>query len=146
MSDVIELLARGIAIGIGGAALMDAWALVARIAFNVQGLDYALLGRWIGHFPHGRFVHQRIGAAEPIRGERILGWAAHYAIGITFAMPLLAVWGSTGRGRHRRGRPYSSGWSHAGSPPLAKVTGSSARAYTWPAHASVPTANRVALA
>ena len=93
MSDVIELLARGIAIGIGGAALMDAWAVVARIAFNVQGLDYALLGRWIGHFPHGRFVHQRIATAEPIRGERILGWAAHYAIGIAFAMPLLAVWG-----------------------------------------------------
>ncbi len=93
MSDVIELLARGIAIGIGGAALMDAWALVARIAFNVRGLDYALLGRWIGHFARRRFVHDRIAAADAIPSERPLGWAVHYAIGIAFAMPLLAIWG-----------------------------------------------------
>ena len=72
---------------------MDAWAVLARVAFNVQGLDYALLGRWIGHFPQGRFVHERIAAADPIPGERPLGWAVHYAIGIAFAMPLLAIWG-----------------------------------------------------
>ena len=93
MNDVVELLARGIAIGIGGAALMDAWALLARVAFNVQGLDYALLGRWIGHFPRRRFVHERIAAADPVPGERLLGWVAHYAIGIAFAMLLLAIWG-----------------------------------------------------
>jgi len=93
VNDVVELLARGIAIGIGGAALMDAWAVLARVAFNVQGLDYALLGRWIGHFPQGRFVHERIATAEPIPGERLLGWGAHYAIGIAFAMPLVAIWG-----------------------------------------------------
>jgi hypothetical protein len=93
MNDVVELLVRGIAIGIGGAVLMDVWALVARVAFNVQGLDYALLGRWIGHIPRRRFVHERIAAADPVPGERPLGWAAHYAIGIAFAMPLLAIWG-----------------------------------------------------
>jgi pimeloyl-ACP methyl ester carboxylesterase len=93
MNDVVELLARGIAIGIGGAALMDAWALLARAAFNVQGLDYALLGRWIGHFPRRRFFHDRIAAADPVPGERLLGWVAHYAIGIAFAMLLLAIWG-----------------------------------------------------
>ena len=93
MTDVVELLASGIAIGIGGAALMDAWALFARVAFNIQGLDYALLGRWIGHIPRGRFVHERIAAADPIPGERALGWVAHYAIGIAFAVPLVAIWG-----------------------------------------------------
>lgn len=93
MSEAIELLVRSAIIGAGGAALMDGWALVARRAFNVQGLDYALLGRWIGHFPHGRFVHERIAAAQPVRGERALGWAAHYAIGIGFAGLLLAIWG-----------------------------------------------------
>ena len=43
------VLASAAALGIGGAALMDAWGLVARLAFGIQGLDYALLGRWIGH-------------------------------------------------------------------------------------------------
>lgn len=93
MNDVVEILARAVAIGIGGAALMDAWGLLARRAFNVQGLDYALLGRWIGHFPRGRFFHERIAAAPPVPGERALGWAAHYAIGVAFAVPLIVLWG-----------------------------------------------------
>ena len=93
MTEAVELLVRGALIGVGGAAVMDAWALLARRAFNVQGLDYALLGRWIGHFPRGRFVHDRITSADPVRGERPLGWLAHYSIGITFALLLLAVWG-----------------------------------------------------
>ena len=93
MTEAAELLARGVLIGLGGAASMDAWALVARRAFNVQGLDYAMLGRWIGHFPRGRLVHERIAAAQPVRGERPLGWAAHYSIGIAFALLLLAIWG-----------------------------------------------------
>ena len=93
MNELVEILARAVAIGIGGAALMDVWGLIARRAFNVQGLDYALLGRWIGHFPRGRFFHDRIAAASPVPGERALGWAAHYAIGIGFALPLVVLWG-----------------------------------------------------
>jgi len=93
MSDSVEFLTRGVLIGVGGAALMDAWALLSRRAFNIQGLDYALLGRWIGHFPRRRFFHERIASADPIRGERPLGWVAHYAIGIAFAFLLLAIWG-----------------------------------------------------
>jgi hypothetical protein len=89
----VQLLIWGVLIGVGGSALMDLWALFARRAFGIQGLDYALLGRWIGHFPRGRFFHQRIAASDPIRGERPLGWVAHYSIGIVFACMLLAIWG-----------------------------------------------------
>lgn len=81
MTDVAEVLVRGALIGVGGAALMDVWALVARRAFDVGGLDYALLGRWIGHFPRGHFFHDRIAAARTVRGEGPLGWLAHYSIG-----------------------------------------------------------------
>lgn len=88
----VELVIRGVLIGVGGAALMDAWAWFLRRRFGIRGLDYALLGRWIGHFPRGRFVHQRIGLAEPIRWERPLGWLAHYGIGIAFAFLLVGVW------------------------------------------------------
>lgn len=93
MTDVVEFLARGVVIGVGGAALMDLWGLFLRRAFGIRGLDYALLGRWIGHFARRRFVHERIASADPIRGERPLGWTAHYAIGVTFALLLLAIWG-----------------------------------------------------
>lgn len=93
VTDGVELLTRGVIIGIGAAALMDVWALFSRRVLNVQGLDYALLGRWIGHFPRRRLFHERIASAEPIRGERPLGWVAHYSIGIAFTFLLLAIWG-----------------------------------------------------
>ena len=93
MTEGVEFLTRGVLIGVGGAALMDAWALFSRHAFNIQGLDYAMLGRWIGHFSRRRFFHERIASADPVRGERPLGWVAHYSIGIAFAFLLLAIWG-----------------------------------------------------
>ena len=93
MTDAVELLARGVVIGIGGAALMDVWAWFLRRSFGIRGLDYALLGRWIGHFPRGRFVHERIASADPIPFEGPLGWLAHYSIGVAFALLLLAIWG-----------------------------------------------------
>jgi hypothetical protein len=93
VNDGIELLTRGVLIGAGASALMDVWALVSRRAFKIQGLDYAMLGRWIGNFPRGRFFHERIASSHPIRGERPLGWVAHYSIGIAFAFLLLAIWG-----------------------------------------------------
>jgi hypothetical protein len=93
MSPLAEIAVRGLIMGVAAAALMDLWGLVLRRSFRVPTLDYALLGRWIGHFPRGRFVHQRIGAAEPVPGERPLGWLAHYAIGVGFALLLLAVCG-----------------------------------------------------
>ncbi|MBN9492841.1 DUF2938 family protein [bacterium] len=34
-----------------GSAFIDAWSLVLRHEFHVATLDYAMLGRWIGHFP-----------------------------------------------------------------------------------------------
>ena len=90
---VLELLARGLVMGVAGAALMDLWAALLRRRFNVPTLDYALLGRWIGHMPHGRFFHDRIATAAPIPGERPLGWLVHYVIGVAFALMLLAIWG-----------------------------------------------------
>lgn len=93
MSETVELLTRAVLIGVGGAAGMDLWGWLARRAFGVKGLDYALLGRWIGHLGRGRFSHRSITSAEPIRGERVVGWLAHYSIGIALALLLLVVQG-----------------------------------------------------
>jgi hypothetical protein len=88
-----ELLARAVLLGVAGAMAMDAWAWLARRGLGIRGLDYGLLGRWIGHMSRGRFVHERIAAAAPVPGERPLGWLAHYAIGVAFAVVLLGLAG-----------------------------------------------------
>ena len=93
MPESLDLVLRGIAMGLAGSALMDVWSAVLRRRFGIPTLDYRLLGRWIGHFANGRFVHERIASSAPIAGERALGWFAHYAIGIAFAFTLLALWG-----------------------------------------------------
>jgi uncharacterized membrane protein (UPF0136 family) len=92
MNQTIEFAARSIVIGTGATLVMDVWAAVLR-RFGVPSLNFAFLGRWIGHLPRGRWLHPSISKADPIRGESLLGWCAHYSIGITFAALLLAVFG-----------------------------------------------------
>ena len=93
MSAILESAVPGIVMGVAGSALMDTWGLLLRRGFGIPTLDYALLGRWIGHMPRGRFAHRRIADAAPVPGERPLGYLAHYAIGVAFAVLLLAVAG-----------------------------------------------------
>jgi hypothetical protein len=93
MNPMLELALRGLVMGVAAAALMDAWGLLLRRGLGVPTLDYAMLGRWIGHMRRGRFAHDRIAAAEPVPGERSLGWLAHYAIGVGFAVLLLVAVG-----------------------------------------------------
>ncbi|KVT82848.1 hypothetical protein WK59_15775 [Burkholderia ubonensis] len=85
MNDTADTLLHLLLIGAGGTLVMDLWALFRRRAFGVPSLDYALVGRWLGHMASGRFRHASIVAAAPVRHERPLGWLAHYAIGIAFA-------------------------------------------------------------
>lgn len=93
MHELAEVLVRGAVVGLGGALAMDLWGLVLRRGFGIPTLDYALLGRWIGGMPAGRLTVTRIAAAPPVVGERPLGTAAHYAIGVAFAWLLLAITG-----------------------------------------------------
>ncbi|OJA77563.1 hypothetical protein BGV67_01285 [Burkholderia ubonensis] len=85
MNDTADTLLHLLLIGAGGTLVMDLWALFRRRAFGTPSLDYALVGRWLGHMASGRFRHASIVAAPPVRHERPLGWLAHYAIGIAFA-------------------------------------------------------------
>jgi hypothetical protein len=93
MSDGIDFIVWSCLVGAGATVVMDAWLLLLRRGFGVRTLDYAMLGRWLGHIPRGAWAHESIAKAAPVRGERALGWCAHYAIGVTFAALLLAVKG-----------------------------------------------------
>ena len=68
---------------------LDLWPL-ALARLGVPSSSFALIGRWVGHMSHGRFVHTSMAAAAPVRAELALGWATHYAIGIAYAALLAA--------------------------------------------------------
>lgn len=92
MGTTIECVFRGIFIGAGATLVIDAWAALLR-RFGVPSLNFAMLGRWIGHLLQGRLTRESIVKASPVRRELWLGWLAHYAIGISFAGLLLATFG-----------------------------------------------------
>lgn len=90
----MDLVIHSIWIGFGATLATDAWAWLRRSWFGVAPPDYGLVGRWFGYMPRGRFRHASIASAMPIRGERTIGWIAHYLTGIGFAAVLLAIAGS----------------------------------------------------
>ncbi len=88
-----QLAIRAVLIGVGATVLLDVWNLLLKRLFGVPSLSMGMLGRWFGHFPRGQFVHNNIAQALPIRGECVIGWSAHYAIGVTWAALLVAILG-----------------------------------------------------
>lgn len=92
MEFTLQDLLRATLAGAGATAVMDLWLLLlARLGVPV--LDLALVGRWVGHWPRGVFAHAAIAKAAPVEGERMLGWAFHYATGIAFAIVLAGLTG-----------------------------------------------------
>ncbi|MCI3207857.1 MULTISPECIES: DUF2938 domain-containing protein [Pandoraea] len=89
----LGLAAQILTIGVCATVVTDLWALLLRRAFGVASLDFAMIGRWLGHMPSGRFAHTGIAKSAPVVGERGLGWAVHYLIGVGFAACLVALTG-----------------------------------------------------
>ena len=80
-------------VGVGATLVMDAWSVARQRWLGIASPDYGMVGRWIGHMPRGRFHHDSMAAVPAVRGERVIGWVAHYAIGMAFAALLLACQG-----------------------------------------------------
>jgi DUF2938 family protein len=91
--DAMHSLLCTILIGAGATAVMDIWGVVRSRLLGIPSLDYGLVGRWLVYLARGRFRHDPIAASPAVAGERVIGWTAHYLIGIAFAGLLLAIWG-----------------------------------------------------
>ncbi len=79
-------------IGVGATLFMDIWLMFLK-RLGVQTLNFAFIGRWVGHLCRGRVAHAAIGKADPVRHELLLGWLTHYAVGLVFAAVLVGVAG-----------------------------------------------------
>jgi len=80
-----------VAIGVGASLLMDLWNLLLKLAFDIPSLNYCLLGRWLCHMPGGTFRHASIARARQMPSECLVGWIAHYTIGVGLALAFLVV-------------------------------------------------------
>jgi len=89
-----EILWRSVVIGIGATALMDVWALFLHAAIGQPLPNWGFVGRWVWHLRRGKVFHDDIAAAEPFASEMALGWVFHYAVGIAYALILVAIVGT----------------------------------------------------
>ncbi len=90
---LVQDTARVVAIGVGATVVMDLWLFVLQ-RLGVPTLNFAFIGRWIGHLGHGQWRHEAIAKSPAVTGERALGWAFHYVVGIVFAALLVALQGA----------------------------------------------------
>ena len=92
LDGVVQRMLVAAAVGAGATVLMDAWCWWLRRR-GIATLDYAMLGRWCGHWLKGRWFHAPIQKSPAIRAEKWLGWLLHYLTGVVFAALWLALCG-----------------------------------------------------
>lgn len=94
MNTAMTLAMEAMLVGAGATAFLDIWSAGRARFFAAPSPDYGLVGRWLAYLPRGRFFHRPISASPSVPGERLIGWTAHYGIGIGFAFILLALFGA----------------------------------------------------
>lgn len=85
----------GLIVGFLATVTMDVVAVIA-FRFGIAGWGPRrtgpdLIGRWIGYLLQGKFRHTNILQTPPLRGELLLGLAAHYSIGIVLTLAYLGL-------------------------------------------------------
>lgn len=71
--------------GVSATLFMDVVAWLRARLLGQRGLDWAMVGRWLGHVAKGRLVLTNPQAAGPVPFERALGWGFHYLVGVALA-------------------------------------------------------------
>ena len=67
MDQTLELWFRSVIIGAGATAVIDLWALLLK-RLGVSSLDFAFLGRWLGHPLDGQWTHESIAKDRAVKG------------------------------------------------------------------------------
>lgn len=89
----MNILLKIVVIGIGATIVLDIWNYILAL-FGIKSLDYRFVGRWIGNFINGKFYHSNIMMTLPVQNELVIGWTAHYLIGISFSFLLIIAFGN----------------------------------------------------
>ena len=88
---VMNLLARAIVIGGFATLILDLWNILLNRLFGFGVPNWSVAGRWVVSVLGGRPYRPDIGSAPSVANENAIGWAFHYAVGISFAAAMLSI-------------------------------------------------------
>jgi hypothetical protein len=94
MNNSVLYFLHPILIGVGATLTVDLWGLFLQHAFKITPSNFCLAGRWVRYMPEGIFSHSNIGSVPQKSAECIVGWMAHYIIGIIFGVIFIALTGN----------------------------------------------------
>ncbi|TPW28267.1 DUF2938 domain-containing protein [Martelella alba] len=91
MSDVILF---SLVVGIGATIALDIWVMIVKWVTGILPTNWGVVARWLIGLTQGQFILNGADTTPPGAGQRALGWAFHYVIGISYAVLLLLFWGA----------------------------------------------------
>jgi hypothetical protein len=88
---VAGFIQSAIVAGIFATIVLDIWQRLLQAVAGIPATNWSMVGRWFAHMPYGRFMHEAIGDAEPVRNEAVIGWTMHYLIGVIYGLVYLGL-------------------------------------------------------
>jgi len=89
-----EVFVTVVLVGVGATVFLDLFAVVRAKISGQSGMNWAMVGRWLGHLVCGRAVLNAPVTEAPVPAEKALGWAFHYAVGVGLAAGLTGLLGT----------------------------------------------------
>ena len=89
----MSMFLAALVIGFTATLVMDLWSIFLKKFFEVIPPNWALVGRWVGHWRNGQIFHHDINEATPFLDEKLVGWVFHYFIGVAYALGFVYVAG-----------------------------------------------------
>lgn len=90
MSGVILFI---LIVGIGSSVILDIWVFTIAKCTGSDVPNWGLPGRWVVGMTR-REWRLNDATTPPSLGEKMIGWAFHYAVSIVYAVLLIALWGT----------------------------------------------------
>ena len=87
----MEIVIQGVLIGVLATFAIDIWAVLVKHVLRLPTANWAMVGRWFGHLPRGKFIHRAITESAAVRNELAIGWIAHYFTGIVYGIAYLGI-------------------------------------------------------
>jgi hypothetical protein len=88
----MNLIVTGVIAGVLGTVAMDSLNLLFARAGMLSRIDVAMIGRMAAGWAHGRFRYGDPSELKQVAKETQYGYVAHYAIGVSLALPFVIGW------------------------------------------------------